>query len=38
MQWRRRAKSVKGHHGELVLEKADHEIEVEDDLAGYPSP
>jgi hypothetical protein len=26
------------NHGELVLEKVDHEIEVEDDLAGYPSP
>jgi hypothetical protein len=26
------------NHGELALEKVDHEIEVEDDLAGYPSP
>jgi hypothetical protein len=26
------------NHGELVLEKAYDEIEVEDDLAGYPSP
>ena len=33
-----RAMLVKGQHGELVLENADHEVEVEDDLAGYPGP
>ena len=37
-QRRRRAQSVKGRHGELVLEEADHAIEVEGNLAGYPSP
>jgi hypothetical protein len=25
-------------NGELVLENTDNEVEVEDDLAGYPSP
>jgi hypothetical protein len=29
---------VKGQHGELLLENVDHEIEVESDLARYPSP
>jgi hypothetical protein len=24
-------------NGELLLENADHEVKVEDDLAGYPS-
>jgi hypothetical protein len=29
---------VKGQHGDLLLENADNEVEVEDDLAGYSRP
>jgi hypothetical protein len=29
---------MKGQHGELLLENADNEVKVEDNLAGYPSP